>query len=47
MQETRSEIQKIHEKIITKEQARGFDPYIKSMGQNSIKVIPGINTQNQ
>lgn len=47
MQELRSEIRKIHEKVMTRERPRDFDQYIKSMEQNNIKVIPSINRQNQ
>jgi hypothetical protein len=47
MQELRSEIQRIHEKIMAHERPRDFDQYIKSMEQNNVKVIPSINKQNQ
>ena len=47
MQELRSEIQKIHEKVMAKDRPRDFDQYIKLMTQNNIKVIPSINRQNQ
>lgn len=47
MQELRSEIQKIHEKVMARERPRDFDQYIKSMERNNVKVIPSINKQNQ
>lgn len=47
MQEIRSEIQRIHEKVMARERPRDFDQYIKSMEQNNVKVIPSINKQNQ
>ncbi len=47
MQEIRSEIQRIHEKVMAREQPRDFNQYIKSMEQNNVKVIPSINRQNQ
>tara|TARA_B100001179_G_C18484824_1_gene357249 strand:- start:415 stop:879 length:465 start_codon:yes stop_codon:yes gene_type:complete len=47
MQELRSEIQRIHEKVMAQERPRDFDQYIKSMEQNNVKVIPSINKQNQ
>ncbi|WP_236640844.1 relaxase/mobilization nuclease domain-containing protein [Flagellimonas alvinocaridis] len=47
MQELRSEIQRIHEKVMAQERPRDFDQYIKSMEQNRVKVIPSINRQNQ
>ena len=47
MQHVRSEIQKIHEKVMARERPRDFDHYIKSMEQNNVKVIPSINRQNQ
>jgi len=46
-QELRSEIQRIHEKVMAKERPRDFDQYIKSMEENKVKVIPSINRQNQ
>ena len=46
-QEHRSEIQRIHEKVMAKERPRDFDQYIKSMEENKVKVIPSINRQNQ
>ncbi|MFC4221334.1 relaxase/mobilization nuclease domain-containing protein [Flagellimonas marina] len=46
-QELRSEIQRIHEKVMAKERPRDFDQYIKSMEENMVKVIPSINRQNQ
>ncbi|KAB7529007.1 relaxase/mobilization nuclease domain-containing protein [Flagellimonas olearia] len=47
MNEIRSEIQRIHEKVMAKERPRDFDQYIKSMEENKVKVIPSINRQNQ
>jgi hypothetical protein len=47
MQELRSEIHRIHEKVMAKERPRDFDQYIESMEQNNVKVIPSINKQNQ
>lgn len=47
MQHVRSEIQKIHEKVMAKDRPRDFDQYIKSMERNNVKVIPSINRQNQ
>lgn len=47
MNEIRSEIQRIHEKVMGKERPRDFDQYIKSMEENKVKVIPSINRQNQ
>ncbi|WP_234416160.1 relaxase/mobilization nuclease domain-containing protein [Flagellimonas amoyensis] len=47
MQELRSEIQKVHEKVMARDRPRDFDQYIKLMTQNNIKVIPSINRQNQ
>ena len=46
-QELRSEIQRIHEKVMAKERPRDFDQYIKSMEENKVKVVPSINRQNQ
>ncbi len=47
MKEIRSEIQRIHEKVMAKDRPRDFDQYIKSMEQNNVKVIPSINRQNR
>ena len=47
MQELRSEIHRIHERVMTRERPRDFDQYIKSMEQNNVRVIPSINKQNQ
>ena len=47
MNEIRTEIQRIHEKVMAKERPRDFDQYIKSMEENKVKVIPSINRQNQ
>ncbi len=46
-QELRTEIQRIHEKVMAKERPRDFDQYIKSMEENKVKVVPSINRQNQ
>jgi len=46
-QELRSEIQRIHEKVMAKERPRDFDQYIKLMEENKVKVVPSINRQNQ
>ncbi|MDF0707760.1 relaxase/mobilization nuclease domain-containing protein [Flagellimonas okinawensis] len=47
MQELRSQIQRIHEKVMVQDRPRDFDQYIKSMEEHKVKVVPSINRQNQ
>jgi len=46
VKEVRSEIKRIHEKVLAQQRPRDFDQYIKSMKEYNVKVIPTINKQN-
>lgn len=43
----RSEIKRIHDKVMLEKKPKDFDQYIKYMKQNEIKVIPYINKSNR
>lgn len=47
VKEVRTEIKRIHEKVITKMKPKDFDQYIKYMKQMKVDVIPSINKSNQ
>lgn len=47
IQNIRSEIKRIHERVISKMRPKDFDLYIKYMKQNIVEVIPSINKQNR
>ena len=47
VKEIRSEIKKIHERIITEMKPKDFDQYIKYMKQMDVQVIPSINKSNR
>ena len=47
VQEFRSAIRQIHEKVISELKPKDFDQYIKFMKTNEVTVIPSINKQNQ
>jgi len=47
IQNIRTEIKKIHEKVIWEIKPKDFDQYIKVMKDYNVKVIPSINKQNR
>jgi hypothetical protein len=47
LQNIRTEIKRIHEKVITDMKPKDFDQYIKYMKQRNVEVIPSITKSNQ
>ncbi|MBG47678.1 MAG: mobilization protein [Pseudozobellia sp.] len=47
MREVRSEIRRIHERVMARERPKDFDAYIRSMEREKVKVVPCINRQER
>ncbi|MEL6304548.1 MAG: relaxase/mobilization nuclease domain-containing protein [Bacteroidota bacterium] len=47
LRQMRSQIKRIHEKVITENKPTDFDQYIKYMKKHDVKVVPHINKLNK
>ena len=47
LKQMRSQIKRIHEKVMEQNKPRDFDQYVKYMKKHNVKVIPSINRSNK